>query len=439
LKDQGRLTEAVESFQTALRKKPGHAPAHSAILAAMAYGAWVTPAELAAAHAEWDRQYAAPLRSTWRRHENVRDPARPLRLGFVSPDFVRHPVGFFLVRAWEHLDRGQYPVTAYSDRRSDDDFTPRLQAAASRWRAVFALSDEQLAEQIRGDAIDILFDLAGHTGNNRLLVLARKPAPIQITWIGYEGTTGLSAMDYLLADRFVVPPGSERHYREKVLRLPDGYVCYDPPELAPEPGPLPAIGQGSITFGSFSNPAKITPQVVALWARVLQRVPGSRLLLKYRGLDDEGTRRRFEALFAEQGIDGRRLGFSGWSSYGEMLDEYQQVDVALDPFPFSGSATTCEALWMGVPVITLPGETFASRHSLSHLTNSDQAETIARDEEQYVELAAGLAGDIPRLAAMRAGLRRQVAGSRLCDGPRFAGELMGLLRGVWREWAEERE
>jgi predicted O-linked N-acetylglucosamine transferase (SPINDLY family) len=438
-REQGKLEEAFACYRRALLEKPDYPLAHGNLLAAMQYRGDITLSALAEAHAEWDRKHAAPLRAAWRSHENVRDPDRRLRLGFVSPDFGRHPVGYFLIRAWENLDRGQCQIVAYSDRKVEDDFTPRFQAAATAWQVVFGRSDEQLAEQIRADAVDILFDLSGHTASNRLLVFARKPAPIQISWIGYEGTTGLTAMDYLLADRFVVSPGTERYYQERVLRLPEGYVCYEPSSLAPPVGPLPALDAGRVTFGSFNNPAKITPQVVAVWAAILGRVAGSRLVLKYRGLDDAGTRRHFQGLFAEHGVAADRLELAGWSDFADMLQQYGRLDVALDPFPFSGSATTCEALWMGVPVITCPGETFASRHSLSHLSNIGLLETIAGDHDQYVDLAVGLAGDLPRLAAIRAGLRSQMAAGALCDGSRLARNLMVCLRDVWRQWVQSVE
>ena len=296
------------------------------------------------------------------------------------------------------------------------------------------MSDQRLAEQIQADRIDILFDLAGHTAHNRLLVFARKPAPIQITWIGYEGTTGLAAMDYLLADRHVVPQGTEQNYRERVLRMPDGYLCYDPPEAAPSVGPLPSSTKGYATFCSFSNPAKITPEVVTVWAEILHRAPTARLILKYQGMDDQAVKRRYLDLFAAQGVEPQRLEMLPSSSYAEYLATYHQVDIALDPFPFSGSATTCEALWMGVPVITCPGKTFASRHALSHLWNVGLTETIARDREEYVELAVSLVRDLPRLATLRAGLRQRMAASPLCDGKRFANNLALLLQGVWEQW-----
>ena len=244
LKDQGKLDEAVACYRRALELKPDYAEAHSNLLLTLQYCAGVTPAALAEAHAEYDRRHAAPLRGAFAQHENVRDRHGRLRLGFVSPDLGRHPVGYFLVRVLENLGQNQHETICYSDRIVKDDLTHRLQAAATQWCDVIGMSDQRLAEQIRADRIDILFDLAGHTAHNRLLVFARKPAPIQITWIGYEGTTGLAAMDYLLADRHVVPEGTEHYYREQVLRMPDGYLCYDPPDAAPPVGPLPSLDEG---------------------------------------------------------------------------------------------------------------------------------------------------------------------------------------------------
>ena len=295
---------------------------------------------------------------------------------------------------------------------------------------------QRLAAQIRDDKIDVLFDLAGHTARNRMLAFVRKPAPIQITWIGYEGTTGLSAIDYLLADRCMVPEQAEVHFREKVLRLPDCYLCYDPPTHcagapdAPAVSGLPALRCGHVTFGSCNNLAKINAEVVAVWAEILRRVPLSRLLVKYRGLEDEAVRARYLDLFAAQGTAADRLEIEGWSPLRDLLARHDGIDVALDPFPFAGGVTTCHALWMGVPVVTWPGETFASRHALSYLSAIGLTETIAGSREEYVEIAVRLAADLPRLAAIRAGLRRQMAASPLCDGRRFARQFMELLRGI---------
>jgi predicted O-linked N-acetylglucosamine transferase (SPINDLY family) len=299
---------------------------------------------------------------------------------------------------------------------------------------VHGLRNAELAKTIRADRIDMLFDLAGHTARNRLLVFARKPAPIQVTWAGYVGTTGLSAMDYILADRYEIPPEGEPYYREQVLRLPDGYLCYDPPAYAPSVSPLPALSLGFVTFGSFNNPAKISRQVIRAWSQILQRVPQSRLILKYNGMDDVANVNRLASEFSNHGVDPVRIECLGWSPHEGLLAAYSHIDIALDPFPYNGGLTTCEALWMGVPVITCPGQTFPSRHSLSHLSVVGLTETIARDREEYVGLAVALATDLTRLAALRAGLRDRVAASPLCDGQRFARGLMHVLRETWRQW-----
>jgi predicted O-linked N-acetylglucosamine transferase (SPINDLY family) len=432
-KDQGKLDEAVACCHQVLELKPNDAAAHSNLLFALQCCASVTPTALAGAHAEYDRQHAAPLGVAIAQHEKVRDRHGRLRLGFVSADLGRHPVGYFLVRVLENLSQKQQETICFSDRILKDDLTHRLRAAGTEWRDVRGMSDQRLAEQVRSDEIDILFDLAGHTANNRLLTFARKPAPIQITWIGYEGTTGLAAMDYLLADRFMIPEGSDRNYRERVLRMPDGYLCYDPPDVAVPVGPQPSLEKGYATFASFSALAKVTPEVVAIWAEILRRAPTARLVLKCRGLGDPTVRRRYLDLFAARGVGPQRLEMLPPSSYAEYLATYHQVDIVLDSFPFSGSTTTCEALWMGVPVVTCPGETFASRHSLSHLSNVGLTETIAHDLDEYVELAVSLAGNLPRLAALRAGLRQRMAASPLCDGKRFAANLASLLQGVWEQ------
>jgi predicted O-linked N-acetylglucosamine transferase (SPINDLY family) len=267
-------------------------------------------------------------------------------------------------------------------------------------------------------------------------VFARKPAPIQVTWAGYVGTTGLRSMDYILADGHEIPRGAEAHYCEKILRMADGYVSYDPPDYAPLVAPLPALRRGHVTFGSFNNRAKIDPQTIAIWAQVLGRVPHSRLVLKYKGMSDRSLVTALVAEFARHGVVPGRLEFLGWSAHPALLLEYNRIDLALDPLPYNGGLTTCEALWMGVPVLTCPGETFASRHSLSHLSNVGLADTIARTLEEYVELAVTLACDLPRLASLRAGLRERMAASPLCDGKRFAGNLMNVLRDAWREWCQ---
>jgi protein O-GlcNAc transferase len=289
---------------------------------------------------------------------------------------------------------------------------------------------------IERDEIDILFDLSGHTAHHRLLTFARKPAPVQASWIGYAGTTGFSAIDYLLADRFQIPPESEQYYSEKVLRLPNAWVCFEPPLDAPELGPLPAATSGTITFGSFNFLAKVTPNVVEDWADILKRVPNSRLILLYRGFDAELARTRFRELFTTCGIEESRVQLLGTHAHTDVMRRYQEVDIALDPFPYSGGLTTCEALWMGVPVVTCPGETFASRHSLSLMSNIGITETIAANMDDYVRIAVELAGDLPRLTDLRHRLRGQMASSPLCDAAGFTRAFEALCRTMWRTWCE---
>jgi predicted O-linked N-acetylglucosamine transferase (SPINDLY family) len=431
---QGRIDEARAAYQQALSLQPDHAGCHSNLLLNEHYAPDVTRAGLAAAHSLFEQRHAAPLRSTWLPFSNSMDPERPLRLGFVSADLFYHPVGIFLAPVLERLDRSQWLTVCYANQHKADDLTQRLRGSAGCWRTVIGLTDEALAGQIRGDAIDLLIDLSGHTGRNRLLAFARRPAPVQLTWLGYVGTTGLSAIDYLIADRYHVPPGWEGDYRETVLRLPDGYLCYEPPAYAPAVAPLPALTAGHVTFGCFNNTAKITPPVVGLWAEVLRRLPGSRLVVKYHWLDDAGLRRRLSEQFAARGITADRIDLLGSTTHVEQLSQYNRIDLALDPFPYVGGLTTCEACWMGVPVLTCPGETFASRHSLSHLSNVGLTETIAADHADYVARAVRLASDLPHLAELRAGLRQRMARSPLCDVDRFTAQLAAALRQVWRAW-----
>jgi predicted O-linked N-acetylglucosamine transferase (SPINDLY family) len=430
---QGLPVEALASFRQALEIDPLLASAHSCSLLAAQYQTDVSLAQLAAAHREFGDRHAI-ARFVMRSPENSREPDRPLRLGFLSPDLSYHPVGYFLAGVLENLARPELNATCYNDRFQADAMADRLQAAADSWRNVRPLSDAQLAEQIRDDRIDILFDLAGHTGSNRLPMFAARPAPLQITWMGYVGTTGLKAIDYLLADRYHVPAAAEPFIVEQVLRMPDGYVCYVPPAYAPCVSPLPALARGHVTFGSFNNPVKITPQVIDVWVDILRRVPSARLVLKYRWLDVPLVMDRIARQFSERGIERSRLDLLGATSHANLLEHYQGIDIALDPFPYSGGATTCEALWMGVPVMTCPGETFASRHSLSHLSNVGLTETIAADLVAYSDLAVAMAHDLTQLAELRGRLRDQMAASPLCDGPRFACGFARVLRSAWRTW-----
>lgn len=296
------------------------------------------------------------------------------------------------------------------------------------------MSDADLAAQIRADGIDILVDLSGHTAGNRLTVFGRKPAPVQAAWLGYFNTTGVGAIDYVLMDAATVPEGGERWFTEEVVRLPEGRFCYAPPDYAPPVAPLPARARGHVTFGSFNNMAKVTPAVIELWAAVLQAVPGARLILKWKSLADAAECDRLRQAFAAHAIAPERLELRGPTPHREMLTEYGDVDIALDPFPFCGGLTSCEALWMGVPIVTLPGSRPVSRQTLGFLNQLDASELAAPSAARYVAIAAELAGDLDRLATLRADLRARMAGSSLCDGARFTRGLEAAYRTMWRRW-----
>lgn len=431
----GHLEEAIACFTRARGLMPKSHPNLANALLLLHYRPGITLDELAKAHAEFDHLFGTTLSKAWKLHGNDRAPDRRLKVGFLSPDLHTHPVGFFLVGLLENIDHEQLEGICYSNSSLSDDLTARIRASSSLWRDVWSWSDERLDAQIREDGIDILFDLAGHTQGNRLLVVARKPAPIQVSWAGYPGTTGLEAIDYIIADRNEIPHGAEIHYRERVLRMPDAYVCYEPPDAAPAVSPLPALKRRHVTFGSFNNPSKLNTEVVAVWAQILDRVPDSLLILRYQGLDDPDLAERLQSLFAGRGIDPARVSLGGKLPHPRLLELYTEVDIALDTFPYNGGLTTLEALWMGVPVITWPGETFAGRHSLTHLSTIGLTETIARDPDHYVDLATSLAGDLKGLASLRAGLRTRVASSPLCDRERFARNFQHVIRDVWQEWA----
>lgn len=422
---QARVEAAVRSFRRAVMSRPGHAEARANLAYYTQFLPGVTLRQVAAVH-----RAMAPAPPP--RPRPPRDAAeRPLVLGFVSGDFRRHQVAAYVVRGLEGLAALGSRVVLYANQAEADDMTARLRSAAALWRPILGLSDEAVADLVRDDGIDVLFDLSGHFARHRLGVFARRAAPLQVAWAGYMATTGVAEMDAIVADPREVPPGAEAQYGERVLRLPHAWICWDPPAAAPEPGPPPAERQGHVTFGSLNTPAKLNGAVLRLWARLLRTVPDSRLLLRYKGLDEAGVAARLRDAFAAEGIAADRLTIEGGAAHAAFLDTYRRIDVALDPFPFSGSITTCEALWMGVPVVTLPGETFASRHSLSILHALGLGGLAAADAGDFVGRAAMLAADAGRRLLLRRELRPRMAASPLCDGRRFAADLLAALR---REW-----
>jgi predicted O-linked N-acetylglucosamine transferase (SPINDLY family) len=434
LQAQGELEEAVAMFRQALALKPDYADAHSNQLLCLHYRPASDPATMFAHFRAWHEQHARKLAVQMAPRGNRREPDRPLRIGYVSADFKRHPVGYFIEPVLSAHDKAQVRVYCYSMVRQADEVTVRLQAHADVWRNIVGMSDEAVAGLIRGDEIDILVDLAGHTAGNRLLVFARKPAPVQVTWIGFCTTTGLETMDYLLTDGFYAPPEGQRMFTEQLVRLPANHLCFRPPAYAPPVAPCPAARRGYPTFGCFNNLAKVNAAVVAGWAQILQRVPGARLLLKTHALTDRATRERYHKRFQAHGIVPERVDLVGPSPHAELLAQYGQIDVALDPFPYCGGWSTCEALWMGVPVVTLAGPSFLSCVGAGLLSSVGLPELIAQSVEQYVECAVELGRDVARLARLREGLRARLAASPLCDAVAFTRGLERAYRMMWRTW-----
>jgi protein O-GlcNAc transferase len=433
-RDFGEPGPALQAYSQSVVVDPTFAKAYGNRLYLEQFIPGVSNQHLYQLHAEWDRIQVKPLQTEHQRFENDRDPGRRLKVGILSPNFKQHPCGFFLVRGLEALNREQLEVTCYSDRAHGDPMTARIAASADNWKVVTRLSDVELTDLIRSDGIDILIVMAGHTEGNRLLVAARKPAPIVISWTGYVGTTGVSSIDYLIADRWHVREDDVPFYIERIMLMPDGYVCWDPPSLAPSIGPVPFERNGFITFGCFNQPIKYNETILKFWAQLMRRTPKSRLILIGPQVDSQAVRNRLIQPFISNGVSIDRVIMKGRMPQDQLFAHYNEVDISLDPLPFSSGITTCETLWMGVPIVTYPGDTFAGRHSLSHLSNVGLPELIATSEADCLAKIKALASDISRLAEYRLTLRDRVAASPLCDGPRFADALQKKLRMAWQEW-----
>jgi predicted O-linked N-acetylglucosamine transferase (SPINDLY family) len=432
LKDQGELDEAIAAYRQAIALKPDYAGAHSNLAYTLQFHpAWDARA-IAEENRRWNQQHAEPLRARMRHHANDRDPERRLRIGYVSPDFRMHAESYFVVPLFEGHDRTEFDIHAYASVAWPDAVTERLRRSVTAWHDVTALSNEALAEKIRGDGIDILVDLTMHMAGNRLPLFARKPAPVQVTWLAYPGSTGLDAIDYRLTDAFMDPPSADDAiYPEASVRLPDSWCCYDPMSILP-PSPVDTAQSGSfVRFGSLNNFCKLNGPVLRLWAAVLAAVPYSRLLLL---APEGGHREKLRATMETMGIAGQRLEFCDTCPRDEYLRLYDRIDIALDPLPYNGITTTLDALWMGVPVVSLAGETAAGRAGLSLLSTVGLPELATHDTEQFTQVATSLAQDRARLAAMRAALRERMEKSPLMDGRRFARAMQAAYREMWRRW-----
>jgi predicted O-linked N-acetylglucosamine transferase (SPINDLY family) len=377
------------------------------------------------------RMFEAPLRGERKFNSQFPQPAGVLKVGLVSADFRNHPVGIFLEGVLGKLDRDSLKLYAYANQTYDDSLSERIKPLFEKWNSVSQLSDDQLADQIRSDEIDLLIDLSGHTADNRLLTFARRPDPVQATWLGYANTTGLESMDYILADHISLPKNEEQFYTEKVWRLPETYVCFTPPDFAVLFNNLPAQDTGYITFGCFNKPTKINDAVISCWAEILRATPKSVLLLKYRDFDHETERDIFRKRFSDYGIDSARVSFVGASPRGEHLLAYQKVDFCLDPFPFPGLTTTCEALWMGVPTLTLRMARGMYGHNGELVMKSvGLNEWVVDSIDEYRERAKMFAENIEWLATLRSSLRQALLSSPLCAAERFARNLEDAFRGM---------
>jgi len=361
------------------------------------------------------------------------DLGRTLTIGLLSGTLRTHPVGWLTIAGFEHLDPETFQIVCLSRAPEPaDPIARRFRAVARSWENVAPLSDEALARRARDLGIDIVIDLGGHGDAARMAACARRLAPVQVKWVGMQNhSTGLPEMDWFVTDRWETPPALETLYSERLLRMPDGYVCYSPPSYAPDVVAPPALRNGFVTFGCFNNIAKITPRAIETWSTILHAVPGSRLVLKTHQLNDVPTAARLRGAFDRSGVDPSRVETRGSSPHRAFMASYNEIDIVLDPFPYSGGLTTCEALWMGVPTVTLPGEIFASRHSASHLSNAGFFDWVAVDLADYVATAVRWAGDIDRLAALRETTRARVQISPLCDAPRFGRALGMALRHAW--------
>ncbi len=434
----GRQREAEDCYREALALDPGLSVAQGNLAYLLNCLAGSSATEILAAHREYAGRFCPPPDAQL--HENSPEPERRLRIGYVSADLRRHSVAYFIEPVLARHDRGRVEIFGYSSSSLADAVTDRLKASVDQWRDVFDLDDASLTRRVREDRIDILVDLGGFSANNRLSVFARKPAPVMATWLGYPTTTGLAQMDYRISDWSVDPEGFESLSAERVVRLANSYFCYGGPGTELDAGALPASREGRVTFGSFNSLAKIGDETVRLWARVLQAVPGSHLVIKSAPLAEKAIADDVRRRFADLGLAPERLSLSGWKeSLEDHLQSYRDVDIGLDSYPYNGATTTCEALWMGVPVVSLAGETHASRMGRSILHAAGLDELVAQTQDRYAEIAIGLARDPGRLEKMRSGLRERMRQSPLMDAAAFTRDLESAYRAMWRSWCAAQE
>jgi predicted O-linked N-acetylglucosamine transferase (SPINDLY family) len=429
-----QFDEAIAAYRSALEIDPKYPNGASGLLFMLNYLPAMTPTEIAAEHRALAQRVYPAMRAE-QRFDNLPDWQRKLRIGYVSPDFREHSVAYFIGPILATHDPARIEVFCYANVDSPDGVTEWLRSLVPHWRDITDLPDAEAARLVRNDQIDILIDLAGHTDRNRLGLFCLKPAPVQASYLGYPNTTGLSQIDYRLTDAWADPPGHESVHSEMLARLPGGFLCYGPRGDAPAIKPSPVLANGYVTFVSFNNLSKINADVIRLWARLLNNNTGSRLLLKGGALSEITVRQRILGEFLRQGLASDRIELTGWAEKSAVhLDTYSRIDIALDTFPYNGTTTTCEALWMGVPIVTLAGNRHAGRVGVSLLTQVGLTNLIAGTPEEYVDIAVQLASDRDSLADLRLRLRDRMAASPLCDHKGFTRGLEAAYRQMWREW-----
>jgi len=430
----GRLDEAMQNYDKAIQLKPNHVKAYSNFLMTLNY----IPNHNAIDHIAMARKFGNIVTENaqinFSAYQCLPRPER-LRVGFVSGDLRNHPVGYFLESVLSAIDPSKIELVAYPTTYIVDDLSERIKPYFSMWKPIYSQTDEAAANMMYADEVHILIDLSGHTADNRLPVFGCKPSPVQVSWLGYFATTGLNEMDYLLGDPHVTPPKNDDHFTEKIWRLPETRWCFTPPDVGLEVATPPALEQGYVTFGCFNNITKVNDKVVELWAKVLDAIPDSRLLLKAKQFHSQLARESIIQQFASRGISNKRISLEESEGRQKYFAAYNRIDITLDPFPFTGGTTSVESLWMGVPLITLVGDSLVSRQGVGVLTNAGLSDWIAADEEEYVAKAALFASDLDRLANLRAGLRSQVLASPLFDAPRFARNFEIALLEMWNQYA----
>ena len=423
---EGMIDRAIFHYRKALEINPDYAVAHSNLLLALNYSADYSPAQVFNEH----KRYAKSFESSPTKGSLRPCGAKRLKIGYVSPDFRRHSVGYFIEPLLECHDRAAFEVFCYSDVTAPDAITERLRSYVEHWFDTHLLTDPELYDLISGHRLDILIDLAGHSGYNRLGVFAKRAAPIQITYLGYPNTTGLKSMDYRIVDVFTDPEGlTDHYYSEQLIRMRQCFLCYAPPNDAPDVGPPSFVNNGYITFGSLNNLAKLNDLTLDIWAKVLLETRDSRLLIKSKALNDNNVKERLMERFKKRGIAPERLELIGFiKAQRAHLETYNLIDIALDPYPYNGTTTTFEALYMGVPVVTLAGNTHASRVGLSILSNLGLEELVASNSGEFIVKAVGISQDKDRLKLLRSSLRRRILDSHLTDKRGFTREIETLLQ-----------